>query len=37
MKEIGVGIIGSGFAAEIHAEAFRHVPNARVVAAASPS
>jgi myo-inositol 2-dehydrogenase / D-chiro-inositol 1-dehydrogenase len=37
MAEIGVGIIGSGFVAEIHAEAFRRVPNARLVGAASPT
>jgi predicted dehydrogenase len=37
MHEIGVGIIGSGFVAEIHVEAFRHVPNARIVAVASPT
>lgn len=37
MSKVGVGIIGSGFIAEIHAEAFRRVPNARVVAAASPT
>jgi predicted dehydrogenase len=37
MNEIGVGIIGSGFVAEIHAEAFRRVPAARVVGVASPT
>jgi myo-inositol 2-dehydrogenase/D-chiro-inositol 1-dehydrogenase len=37
MQEIGVGIIGSGFVAEIHVEAFRRVPNARIVAVASPT
>ena len=37
MNEIGVGIIGSGFVADIHAESFRQVPNARVVGVASPS
>jgi myo-inositol 2-dehydrogenase/D-chiro-inositol 1-dehydrogenase len=37
MREIGVGIIGSGFIAEIHAEALRRVPNARVVGCASPT
>jgi predicted dehydrogenase len=36
-RDIGVGIIGSGFIAEIHAEAFRRVPEARVAAAASPT
>ncbi len=37
MREIGVGIIGSGFVAEIHAEALRRVPAARVVGVASPT
>src|SRR5262245_30551844 len=37
MREIGVGIIGSGFVAEIHAEAFRRVSAARVAAVASPT
>ena len=37
MNQVGVGIIGSQFVAEIHAEAFRQVPNARVLAAASPN
>jgi predicted dehydrogenase len=34
---IGVGILGSQFIAEIHAKAFQHVPDARVVAVASPT
>ncbi|MBI1885131.1 MAG: Gfo/Idh/MocA family oxidoreductase [Chloroflexi bacterium] len=33
---VRVGIIGSGFVANLHAEAFRYVPDAEVVAAASP-
>jgi predicted dehydrogenase len=37
MNTIGVGIIGSQFVAELHAEAFKQVPNAKVVAAASPT
>src|SRR5947209_11636715 len=37
MREIGIGIIGSGFVAEIHAEALRRVPGARLAAVASPS
>jgi predicted dehydrogenase len=37
MDPIGVGIIGSQFIAELHAEAFRQVPDARVVAVASPN
>ena len=32
MKEVGVGILGSGFIGEFHALGLRHVPNARVVA-----
>ncbi len=37
MDQIGVGIIGSQFVAELHAESFARVPNARVVAVASPT
>ena len=37
MSQVGVGIIGSQFIADIHADAFARVPNARVVAAASPN
>ncbi len=37
MDKVGVGIIGSGFVAEIHAEAFRLVPAAEVRAIASPT
>jgi predicted dehydrogenase len=37
MKPTGIGLIGSQFIAELHAEAFKHVPNAKVVAAASPT
>ena len=37
MQETGVGLIGSGFVAEIHAEALRRVPGARVSAVASPT
>jgi predicted dehydrogenase len=37
MSSIGVGIIGSQFIAEIHAEAFKLVHNAKVVAVASPT
>ncbi len=36
MDKVNVGIIGAGFVAEIHMEALRRVPNARVVACASP-
>ncbi|NPV46519.1 MAG: Gfo/Idh/MocA family oxidoreductase [Armatimonadetes bacterium] len=35
MDQVGVGIIGSQFVAEIHAESLQRVPNARLVAAAS--
>jgi myo-inositol 2-dehydrogenase/D-chiro-inositol 1-dehydrogenase len=37
VDQIGVGIIGSGFIASIHVEAFSRVPEARVVALASPT
>jgi predicted dehydrogenase len=37
MSPIGVGIIGSQFIAEIHAESFKRVPNAALVAVASPT
>jgi len=37
-KTVHVGLIGSGFVADIHADAFRkYVPNAEVVAVASPT
>ncbi len=36
-KKIKVGLVGSGFVADLHAYAFKHfVPNAEVVAVASP-
>jgi myo-inositol 2-dehydrogenase/D-chiro-inositol 1-dehydrogenase len=37
VSDIGVGLIGSGFVATLHAEALEHVPTARIVAAASPT
>jgi predicted dehydrogenase len=37
MSNVGVGIIGSQFIAEIHAEAFRQVAGAELVAVASPT
>jgi myo-inositol 2-dehydrogenase/D-chiro-inositol 1-dehydrogenase len=37
MDQVGVGIIGTGFIASVHVEAFRHVHGARVVAVASPT
>ncbi len=37
-KTVKVGLIGSGFVADIHAHSFRHfIPNAEVVAVASPT
>ncbi len=32
MRDVGVGMLGSGFIGEFHALGLRHVPNARVVA-----
>jgi predicted dehydrogenase len=37
MAPVGIGIIGSRFIAELHAEAFAHLPEARVAAVASPN
>jgi predicted dehydrogenase len=37
MKRVGVGLIGSGFVSEIHLGAFRTVPEAEVLAVASPT
>jgi myo-inositol 2-dehydrogenase/D-chiro-inositol 1-dehydrogenase len=37
MDQVGVGIIGAGFVASLHCEALRRVPEARLVAVASPS
>jgi predicted dehydrogenase len=37
MDKVRVGIVGSGFVAELHAEALKLVPNAEVVAVASPT
>jgi predicted dehydrogenase len=37
MKKVGVGIIGSQFVAELHAESFKRVAAAEVIAAASPT
>jgi predicted dehydrogenase len=36
-KKVRIGIIGSGFVAEIHAEAYKQVPDAEVFAVASPT
>jgi predicted dehydrogenase len=36
MSKIGVGIIGTGFVGDIHAAAFQLIPDAEVVAVASP-
>ena len=37
MANVGVGLIGTGFIGDIHAAAFRTVPDAEVVAVASPT
>jgi len=37
MNPIGIGIIGSQFIAELHAEALKRVPDAQIVAVASPT
>ena len=37
MKDVGIGLVGSGFIAEAHAEAFTHVPEASVRGVASPT
>ncbi len=37
MSKIKVGLIGTGFVADLHAAAFRMVPDAEVVAVASPT
>ncbi|MDH7568382.1 MAG: Gfo/Idh/MocA family oxidoreductase [Armatimonadota bacterium] len=37
MEKVGVGLIGSQFVSNIHAEAFQRVPNATLVAVASPT
>lgn len=37
MDQVGVGIIGTGFVAGLHAEALARVPSARVVGVASPT
>ncbi|MGD9494929.1 MAG: Gfo/Idh/MocA family protein [Armatimonadota bacterium] len=37
MDRLGVGMIGSQFVAQIHAESFARIPNAELVAVASPT
>jgi len=37
MQKVKVGLVGSGFVSAIHAEALKRVPNAEIVAAASPT
>ncbi len=37
MQDVGVGLVGSGFVAEIHAEAFKHVPRAALLGVSSPT
>jgi myo-inositol 2-dehydrogenase / D-chiro-inositol 1-dehydrogenase len=35
MRDVGVGLVGAGFVAGLHAAAFEHVPSAQVLAVAS--
>ncbi len=37
MSDIGIGLIGSQFIADIHAESFKHIRGARLIAVASPT
>lgn len=37
MPDIGIGLIGSQFIADIHAESFKHIRGAQLVAVASPT
>ena len=37
MSQVGVGLIGSQFIAELHVAAFKHVHDAKIVAVASPT
>jgi predicted dehydrogenase len=37
MREIQIGLIGSGFVSDIHAHSLRQVPGARIAAVASPT
>jgi myo-inositol 2-dehydrogenase / D-chiro-inositol 1-dehydrogenase len=37
LQDIGVGLVGSGFISNLHAEAFRHVREAAVLGVASPT
>jgi predicted dehydrogenase len=37
MKTINVGLVGSGFVSDIHAQSLRQVPDARILAVASPT
>src|SRR5258708_4173328 len=36
-EKVGVAIVGSQFVAEIHADSYRHAPDAALVAVASPT
>src|SRR5580693_9235048 len=36
-EKVGIAIVGSQFVAEIHAESYSHVPDAELVAVASPT
>ena len=37
MSKVRVGLIGSGFVSDLHAAAFKLVPDAEVIAVASPT
>ena len=37
MRDVGIGLVGSGFIAEAHVEGFSHVPAAAVRGVASPT
>ena len=37
MRDVGIGLVGSGFIAEAHAEGFKHVPAASLRGVASPT
>src|SRR5437763_1517124 len=37
MRDVGVGLIGSGFVADLHAQALKLVPHAELAAVASPT
>jgi predicted dehydrogenase len=37
MDDLGIGIIGSRFIADVHAESFKHVRGAKLIGVASPT